>query len=277
MKRKAIPLLVVLTLVLFLSVPAMAAGYGGRNETGDNSEIRAGGQMRYVLDLSGLLTFNQWERLENRAAEISQRLGCGVYIITLDDYTDYGAGDALEVTSQIYHSPGSGFGVGEEENGITLLLSMDQRDWAMYVYGGQASYAFNSYGQEKLEAVFLDDLGEDDWYGGFSDYLDACEDYLIRAQEGRPVRQGPGGYIACSVLISFLIAMTVCLVLKGRMKTVKMQADAREYAVGRLELSEHYDRFTHITEVRRRIEKNDGGGSRGGSVSAGGSGRQGKF
>ena len=35
--------------------------------------------------------------------------------------------------------------------------------------------------REKLEEQFLGDFGEDDWYGGISNYLDACEEYLTKA------------------------------------------------------------------------------------------------
>ncbi len=54
-------------------------------------------------------------------------------------------------------------------------------------------YAFNKYGQEQLEGCFLGDFGNDDWYGGISHYLDACDEYLAKADAGHPVRANPGG------------------------------------------------------------------------------------
>ena len=66
-----------------------------------------------------------------------------------------------------------------------LLLSMADRDWAMFCYGSHCEYAFNSYGQEKLEKVFLDNFGEDDWYGGFEDYVKECRVYLEKAANGK--------------------------------------------------------------------------------------------
>ena len=50
-------------------------------------------------------------------------------------------------------------GEGPDRDGIMLLLSMDDRDWAMFCYGSRCEYAFNSYGQQKLEKVFLDNFG----------------------------------------------------------------------------------------------------------------------
>ena len=35
------------------------------------------------------LTDSQWEDLEQRAQQVSEEYQCGVYMITVDDYTDY--------------------------------------------------------------------------------------------------------------------------------------------------------------------------------------------
>ena len=38
--------------------------------------------------------------------------------------------------------------MGDDRDGIIILLSMAERDYAMFVYGTYAETAFNSYGQE---------------------------------------------------------------------------------------------------------------------------------
>ena len=82
----------------------------------------------------------------------------------MEDYRDFHSEGVYKATYTIYHQ--YTMGVGPNRDGIMLLLSMDDRDWAMFCYGSHCEYAFNSYGQEKLEKVFLDNFGEDDWYGG---------------------------------------------------------------------------------------------------------------
>ena len=74
-----------------------------------------------------------------------------------------------------------------------ILLSMEDRNYAMFVYGPKASEVFNAYGQEQLETYFLDNFRDDDWYGGFGDYIDACSNYLQLAEQGTPV-SAPEGY-----------------------------------------------------------------------------------
>lgn len=224
-----------------------------------------------VIDYADILTYDEWETLETAAEEISLRYDCGVYIMTVDDYTDFGGGDIYDLTREIFGDEDFGFGLGADRSGILLLLSMSERDWAMYVHGETGEYAFNDYGLSELEDSFLPDFGENDWYGGFSGYLDACDEYLGLAADGDPVRESPVLSIVIVVGISCLISLLICLVLKGKMKSVRRKVEAQAYvAAGGLSLTESYDHYTHTTETRRRIERNNSKGD-------GGSGRSGKF
>lgn len=240
---------------------------------------QTGVDMKYIFDNSDLLTFDEWEKLEARAADISQRHGCGVYVAFVDDFTEYGYGnDVYKTTYQLYHA--NELGMGDDRDGIIILLSMAERDYAMFVYGTYAETAFNSYGQEKLEKAFLGNFKEDDWYGGVSNYLSTCDEYLTRADAGKPVRESPALLIAIAVVASCLLSGAICLFLKRSMKTVHQKVEANEYvAPGGLQLSKQYDRYTHTTEVRSKISSSDDSSSGGTSSCSGGggSGRSGKF
>ena len=241
-------------------------------ETPEVSESISVG-MQYVFDISNLLTYEEWEELETQAADISNRQHCGVYFALVDDYTDYGDGGVYEVTYQLYH--GSQLGIGEDRDGIIVLLSMEERDYAMFVYGEYAEYAFDSFGQEKLEERFLDDFGDNDWYGGISDYLDACGEFLTKAEEGKPVRSSPWSMVAVAVGISCLIAGGISFLALRSMKSVHQKKEADTYLTeGGLHLTQQYDQYTHTTETRTKIEKSSSSSSESGG---GGSGRSGKF
>lgn len=149
MKKKVLSLLTALLLVATLFATAFAA----------DSPVSC------VTDISGILTYDEWEALETRAQDISLRTNCGVYIVILDDYTNYGEGDVYDVASQIFKNADNGFGVGTDHSGILLLLSMNERNWAMFVNGENAKYAFDNYGQTALKDAFLSDFDENDWYG----------------------------------------------------------------------------------------------------------------
>ena len=244
-------------------------GSSGGNQAPEHDSVA----MEYVFDISDLLTYEEWEELEYRAADISNRQHCGVYFAMVDDYTDYGDGGVYEVTYQLYH--GSRLGVGEDRDGIIFLLSMEERDYAMFVYGEYAEYAFDEFGQEKLEERFLGDFGDNDWYGGISRYLDACDEYLAKADEGKPVRRSYWPRVAIAVGVSCLIAGSICFLLLRSMKSVHQKKEADAYLTeGGLHLTQQYDRYTHTTETRTKIEKSSSSNSENGG---GGSGRSGKF
>ena len=44
----------------------------------------------YVSDTAGLMTTEEWQKLESEAERISEEYGCGVYLVTLDNFRDYG-------------------------------------------------------------------------------------------------------------------------------------------------------------------------------------------
>ena len=235
--------------------------------------------MRYIFDLAGCLSSDSRTKLEARAEEISTRHSCGVYVAFVDDYKVYSqGGDVYEGTYRFYHD--KQLGMGDGRDGVIVLLSMQNRKYAMFIYGENAAYAINEYGAEQLEGRFLGQFSDGNWYIGAAEYLTACDEYLTRADAGKPVRESPALLIAIAVVASCLLSGAICLFLKRSMKTVHQKVEANEYvAPGGLQLSKQYDRYTHTTEVRSKISSSDDSSSSGTSSCSGGggSGRSGKF
>lgn len=69
-------------------------------------------QLNYVTDDVGILTDSQWEDLEQRAQQVSEEYQCGVYMITVDDYTDYSTESVYTADYTIYHDYEDGHGRG---------------------------------------------------------------------------------------------------------------------------------------------------------------------
>lgn len=72
-------------------------------------------QLNYVTDDAGILTDSQWEDLEQRAQQVSEEYQCGVYMITVDDYTDYSTESVYTADYTIYHD--YEMGMGEDRDG----------------------------------------------------------------------------------------------------------------------------------------------------------------
>lgn len=62
--------------------------------------------------------------------------------------------------------------------------------------------------------------------------------------------------LAMILVIPVVIALIICMILKGQLKTAQKQTEASDYMVSaEPELTVKTDRFTHRTETRRKIEK----------------------
>lgn len=254
MKKRISALFLTLLLAFALCLPAAADS-----------------EMAYLFDVSDVLSYEDWETLEQQAQALSERYHCGVYAAIVDDYAEYGNGDVEDVAGQIYAN--SDMGYGEQFDGVLLLLSLGERDYALYAFGDFGETAFNSYARSQLEEAFLPAFGDDDWAGGIAAYLNEAEVLLAQAESGSPAKESPVKGILTAVGVSCVISLIISLILKGKMKSVRKGTEAHEYvAPGSIHITDGYERFTHTTESRRTIEKDHssgGGGSSGGSSSSG--------
>ena len=233
--------------------------------------LASGAQPGFVSDGAALLTDSQRQTLESEAAAFSAKYGCGIYIATVADYTEYGYSPA-DAREYIYNE--LGLGLGDERNGILLLLSMEDRDYDLTAYGMTAHTAFTDYGKERLADAFLDNFRNDDWYGGFMDYIRECGLYLDYAAQGTPVDiyqepyvpPTPGEKLVIAVPIGCVVALVVCLIFRAQMKTAKKQTQAREYMDRNgVNIRVTQDSFTHrtqtVTVIRSDNDSHGGGGT----------------
>ena len=239
-------------------------------------------QLDHVTDAAGLLTDEQWQTLEGKAQLISKQYQCAVYIVTLDDFTNYVATDSVyEAAKAIYREYDLGW--GQEKSGVMLLLSMAERDYTLIAYG-YGNTAFTDFGKDKLADTFLDDFAEDDWYAGFQDYLEKSESMLKSARAGKPLDVDSDplvriGGLLISIGLGCLCAFLICCPLWVRMKSVSVKTEADTYIrEGSVAFTAREDHFTHTTQTRVKIEKSSGDGSGGTTVDSDGfSGKSGKF
>jgi len=235
----------------------------------------------YVIDDARLLTIEQRQELNAYAEKITETYGMGIYIMSVEDFHNYGEEPQIfDVLWNYYHD--NSLGYGADRQGMILMLSMAERDFATFFYGEDTEYAFNGFGQAQLENYFLDDFGSDDWYDGFMDFLIASEDFMAKAAAGEPVRDNPWSLASVFVLIALFVSFVVTRLLWMKMANVAAQKGAKRYQTAEgLVLTKQIDQFLTQTIRRRKIESSDSGSGRSGSSRAhsggGGSGRSGKF
>ncbi len=227
-------------------------------------EAGSDNSLGYIVDDAQILTDSEWEDLENKAAEISDEYDCGIYVVIVEDFNDFGTSPEV-ASDNIYDDYALGY--GRQDSAIMLLLSMEERDFWLDDYGEYASEAMTDYGRETLEEAMLDDLGDDQWYDGLDDFLDQAEIVLGGYESGETVDTPLSTQLLKSygfaLIIGLVIALGICTVFKNQMKTAVKATSASEYVspFGATILLRQ-DQYTHTTRRERRIERdNDSGGS----------------
>lgn len=270
MKRTAILALAALLLAASLVLPA--AAYDSQR------------QLDLVTDDAGLLSDAERSELESRAEALSAQYDCDICIVTVDDFTRYGGSAAIsDFTEYVYNA--YTLGAGGDRSCVVLALSMAARDYDLMAHG-YANVAFTDYGKGVLEDQFLPALGDDDWYKGFSAYLEGCGKFLDYAEKGTPVDTNfnpydrfTAGQALITVVICLLPALLAVLIMRRKMKSAVPQREASAYIPeGGVSITQSGDVFLHTDVQRVRIQKSDSGGGGGTTVNSGGfSHSSGKF
>ena len=253
---------------------------------------------QYIYEETGaLLTAEEILTLEQVCAETAEAYGCGVYVVTLNDYTKYHS-DPYEAAKVIYRN--KSFGVGENKSGILLMLSMSERDYALVCYGDIGNSVFTDNMQDYIEDAFLEPLSVDDWYGGLASYVYSCA-RALESFDGNIGDAYPGYYengvyyvdmnlrlqyvfrLYAPIIIgvSLILALVVCLIMKSRMKTAKIATCAEGYIpMGGVDLRVMESDLIRTTRRVIHHSSDDDDSSFGGGTSidsSGFSGRSGKF
>lgn len=163
MKKRLISIL----LILVLLIPLCASAYATKAD---------GAEPYNITDDVGLLSDADRQRLEKMAQTVTYKYGIGVYAVILDDYSIFNSDSAYAAAESIYHRYDMGQNSGRD--GILLLLSMSEREYGLYYYGDKSAEVFTDSALQGIEDAFLNRFGEDDWAGGFEDYIKYCASYI---------------------------------------------------------------------------------------------------
>ena len=246
----------------FVNVNAMSSD----TQSTQPKEVSSGERLK---DEAGLLSDDEADSLLAQLDEISERQNCDVIVVTVasldgktaesyaDDYFDF-----------------NGYGLGQDRDGILLLLSMEDRDWAISTHGF-AITAFTDAGQSYMTDHFLSYISDGEYAQGFQKYAELCDQFLTQAKEGEPYDTDnlPKGSVAfvwlpIDIVIGCIIAFFRAQGKKKRLKTVRKKVSARDYIVqGSLKARTNREILLNSVVSSRDISSSDnsssdsGGGS----------------
>lgn len=244
----------------------------------------ADGDMEYAVDSAKVLTTEELESLKSKLAQISDENNIDVGVVTVD-YLD--GKSAQEFANNLFEQ--NKFGKGENRDGILLLVSTEDREWAMSTHGS-AKEAFNEEGLDFLSGEFLPYLAEDDYYSAFENFANNARELSAMYVLGDPygedeyaddeniVEEEKGinneVWIPLSIVMGCAISLVIMMMYKSQLKSVKSESRADDYLMD-MKLVKSQDIFLYRTVTRTMRPKNEnnssdfssggGGGDYGGS------------
>lgn len=220
-----------------------------------------------VVDNADLLSNSEEKNLAEKINSLTEKYDFDIVIVTADTID----GKSPMAFADDYYDY-NGYGAGSGNDGILLLVSLEDRDWKISSTGYGIN-VFTDYGIDFIGDKILPDLSDGDYYKAFTQFLGLTDDFLAEAKKGTPYDIDHKyktffDYIIAvgiGLLIGLIIALIVVLVMKSKMKSVVMQHNANNYAVNnslRLDRSNDIFIYRNVSKTRRpEPSSSSGGGS----------------
>lgn len=238
-----------------------------------------------LVDNAYLLTDEEATTLLEKLDRISEEQGLDVVIFTVNSLEGSTPTEFADDTFDY-----NGYGMGENFDGILLLLSMEERDWAISTTGYGIT-VFTDAGQNYIMDEVLPYLGDGEYYRGFDRFADLSEEFIIEAKTNKPIdsvdipnRPIESVYVPKKkmgfelVFISLgsgiVIAFIVTGIMKRQLKSVRYQVAASNYILSNsLKVGNSRDLFLYNTISKRARPKQQPPSSSGSSTHRSSSGR----
>lgn len=129
-----------------------------------------------LVDGADILTEDEAAYLLEKLDELSERQKCDVAVVTTDSLEGMHAQDFADD----YYDY-NGFGIGTDKDGIVLIVSMSEREWAFSTHGFGVD-AFTDATLDYLEDKIIPYLSDGDYYEAFLTYADAADAAIRHAR-----------------------------------------------------------------------------------------------
>ncbi len=246
-----------------------------------------------VVDEAGLLSAEEESKLLVRLEAVSAELQCEIAVVTV---RSLGGKTAQEFADDYYDE--NGYGYGENDDGVLLLVSMEYRDWAITTHG-KARRALNEEALDGLEDRVIPLMSEGDYYRAFSNYSYGCQTYIRYYESPSSVEENDvwlsyldqsfdeefhaAGKLLAAAAVGIVLAFITVSVMKSKLISVRSRDEAGDYVrKDSFHLTKSHDIFLYhtVTKVRRDTDSGSGrsgGGSHRSSSGRSHGGRSGKF
>lgn len=200
--------------------------------------ICASANDRLVVDDANLLSSDEAASLQARCEKLSEDYNLDFVIVTCDSLD----GKSATAYADDYFDY-NGYGQGSDHSGVLLLVSMEQRDWAVSTTGSKTE-PLSKKNIDSLMNSVLPKLSSGAYAKAFDTYLDKLEHELD---------DSPNLFI--SLLIGLVIAGIVVGIMAYNMNTARSQSNANCYLDGKMQLHQNQDFFLYSHTSKTKIER----------------------
>ena len=216
-----------------------------------------------VWDEAELLNETEVAQLNSKLESISKKYKAEIRVVTLSSMD---GGDIDEFLEYLYDE--SGFGYGENHDGVLLVVCMDPREYRI-LSNGFAGEAITSGDIDAIGDAFKSDLSDGNYADAFDTFADKCEYYLDGHINGFPFNTGKNLLIC--VGIGLVVALIVTGIWKGQLKSVRKQSAANAYVkADTMQITQSGDFFMYRNVTKTQKQSSSSSGSSGSSRSTGG-------
>ena len=216
-----------------------------------------------VWDEAELLNETEVAQLNSKLESISKKYKAEIRVVTLSSMD---GGDIDEFLEYLYDE--SGFGYGENHDGVLLVVCMDPREYRI-LSNGFAGEAITSGDIDAIGEIFKSDLSDGNYADAFDTVADKCEYYLDGHINGFPFNTGKNLLICLG--IGLVVALIVTGIWKGQLKSVRKQSAANAYVkAGTMQITQSGDFFMYRNVTKTQKQSSSSSGSSGSSRSTGG-------
>lgn len=211
-----------------------------------------------LSDEAGLLSDSECAALETELQQVSDAYGAQIAVVTTDSAEGYNMNSLVE-----YIYDDNGYGYGADKAGVLLLIAMDVREFRI-LSNGFAGDAIGDYEIQCISDLITPSLSDGYYADAFMSFARECDYYINGHLNGFPFEFGANLLIA--VVTGLVISLIVVLIMKGQLKSVRMQTHANSYVRSgsfRLSQSGDYYMYRNVTKTPKP-QNNSSGGSRSG-------------
>lgn len=240
---------VILTIILMSAITVTA--FAEQDYDGER-------QLPRLVDNADILDESEETNLLKKLDEISERQKFDVVVVTVDSLEGKTAEDYAD---DFYDY--NGYGIGNDRDGVLLLISMEDRDYCMTAIGF-GNIAFTDAGKDYISDKFLEYLRDDKYVKAFDTYAELCDEFVTQAKKGTPydgsnMPKEPFPVfrnILIALGVGIVLSLIIVLLMRSKMKTVRRQPAASDYMKqGSMDITKSRDLFLYTHLDKKAIPK----------------------